>query len=86
MIALRIDEQTYATWSERAAACGLSVEDWLRSQTARRPAVESQEVGDVPSGASKMLEKDWNARLRAFAERHRPTGFPLDDSRESIYD
>ena len=25
-------------------------------------------------------------RLRAFAQRHRPTGLPLDDSRESIYD
>lgn len=86
MIALRIDDETYATWSERAAACGLSVEDWLKTETVQRPALESQPAGGVPNGAPTILEKDWTARLRAFAERHQPTGFPLDDSRESIYD
>jgi hypothetical protein len=86
MIALRIDDQTYAMWSERAAACGLTVEDWLKSETALRADVELQEARDRPSGAATIPEKDWTARLRTFAERHRPTGFPLDDGRESIYD
>jgi hypothetical protein len=29
--------------------------------------------------------EQWRARLQAFADRHKPTGHPLDDSRESIY-
>jgi len=82
MIALRIDDETYAMWSERAAASGLSVEDWLKTETAQRPEFKSQEADVAPT----ISEKEWTARLRAFAERHRPTSLPLDDSRESIYD
>ena len=82
MIALKIDDQTYAIWSECATARGLSVEDWLKTETAQRPSLEPKEAG----GAATIPETDWTARLRAFAHRHRPTGFPLDDSRESIYD
>jgi hypothetical protein len=86
MIALRIDDQTYATWREQAAARGLSVEDWLKAETASRLTIESRQAVGVPDDSTPMPDEDWTTRLRAFAERHRPTGCALDDSRESIYD
>lgn len=86
MITLRIDDQTYALWRERAAERGLSVEDWLRTETESPQAIEGPEVGGPSSDAPTMPADAWIARLDAIAERHPPTGFPLDDSRESIYD
>ena len=86
MITLRIDDQTYALWRERAAERGLSVEDWLKTETAGRRPGEHPEAGGTSGEAPALSADAWTARLRAFAARHRPTGHPLDDSRESIYD
>jgi len=37
------------------------------------------------NGNVELEQGDWQQRLRAFAARHKPTGYPVDDSRESIY-
>jgi len=42
--------------------------------------------GPVESEPSTQSDEQWRDRLRALAARHQPTGAPLDDSRESIYD
>lgn len=78
MVTLRIDERTFAAWSQQASSKGLSVEDWLKTKTS---------AGEpLPTADAAGLNEIWRDRLLAFARRHHPTGTPLDDSRESIYE
>ncbi len=73
---LDIDEKTFERWRQRARTLGLSVEDWLHQLV--KP--------DLPKTASEMSPDEWINWLHEFASRHPPTGYPVDDSRESIYD
>ncbi len=72
---LLIDDRTYAAWELEASSHGQSVEDWLISQ-----------MGEVDLKPVLNDDASWEERFLAFVRRHRPTGAPLDDSRESIYD
>jgi hypothetical protein len=86
MITLRINDQTYAKWSQQAAERGLSVEDWLKTETESRRGLDSPEAGEALNDAPALPADASAARLDAIAMRHRPTEFPVDTSRESIYD
>ncbi|HEX6985236.1 MAG TPA: hypothetical protein VF170_07660 [Planctomycetaceae bacterium] len=86
MVTLAIDDATFALWKERAAARGLSVEEWLKAETIRREATIQPSPDRDPEYDPDMPQDEWVARLDAIAKRHPPTGRPLDDSRESIYD
>lgn len=79
MVTLTVDEQTYAVWSKQTAARGISVEQWLKDQT-----LSSREL--KPGEQASLPDEQWHQRLVAFSQRHRPTGVPLDTSRESIYE
>jgi hypothetical protein len=83
MVTLNIDEETFAAWREQAEARGMSVEEWLKAKTA------DEAPASKPRGRKKkkeMSDEEWNGWLQSFIDRHRPTGRPVDDSRESIYD
>jgi len=87
MITLQIDEQTYSSWREQAFARGLSVEEWLRAATTgERVPDEELEFGESATPAAGLSSGTLRERLEAIARRHPPTGRPVDDSRESIYD
>ncbi|MFV0444761.1 MAG: hypothetical protein ACK5Q5_14410 [Planctomycetaceae bacterium] len=76
MATLNIDDRILAAWKARATAEGLSVEEWLEDQTA----------ATATARPSLLTHEEWHRRLRALAQRHPPTGVPLNDSRESIYE
>lgn len=86
MVTLRIDDETFAFWKEQATARGLSVEEWLKAETARGHRADESPRNSEPQYAPNISQDEWVAELLQFARRHRPTGRPLDDSRESIYD
>lgn len=79
MISLDIDTETFERWQKHAVACGISVEDWLRQK------LDNEQDLGAPRGM-RMSSNEWSEWLRKFAKRHPPTGHPMDDSRESIYD
>jgi plasmid stability protein len=80
MVTLNIDDETFAAWRERAAAEGLSVEEWLKVK------IDDETEPSEPVRKKRISDEEWRARLQAIADSHRPTGAPLDDSRDSIYD
>ncbi|WP_459555204.1 hypothetical protein [Lacunimicrobium album] len=80
MVKLNIDSETFNKWQQKAVARGLTVEAWLRQQ------VEPDLPKNPTVKASEMTPDEWSAWLKDFANRHPPTGYPVDDSRESIYD
>lgn len=79
MVTLNIDETVFATWSKEAARRGMTVEEWLKAETL-------PELPGEASVASRTTNSvKWHDRLIQFARRHEPTGAPMDNSRESIY-
>ena len=81
MVTLNIDTETFKKLQQRAIARGLSVEAWLRQQVDRDTSAHL-----VDTKASQMSAEEWDEWLNKMANRHPPTGYPMDDSRESIYD
>ncbi|SFH54110.1 hypothetical protein SAMN05421753_10182 [Planctomicrobium piriforme] len=78
MVTIQVDDETFAELRKQATERGLTVEDWLRESTLDSAA--------LPDSASSASEELWRERLATFISIHRPTGVPMDDSRESIYD
>jgi len=75
---LTIDEGTYAIWETRAAACGLSVEAWLRQATEQVPG-----NGNSPEGRSAQERL---RRLDAFESTLVGLGGDTIFSRGELYD
>lgn len=86
MVTLKIDDKTFAFWVQRAAAHGLSIEDWLKAETVDRQTTDAASQNSDAGYDADMPQDAWAAALEAIAKRHRPTGMPLDDGRESMYD
>lgn len=77
MVTIQVDDETYAVWNQRANAVGVTVTDWLKSKT----------IEESPSKPHNDQQNDeWLNWLHTFAKSQTPTGHPVDDSRESIYD
>lgn len=78
-LTIEVDDETLARWRKRASEQGLSVEDWITSNSiASAPADEFD--------PSELSNEEWQKRWQAFCSRARPTPTPLDVSRESMYD
>lgn len=73
------EDQQNALW-QLANASGLDVSAYLRQ------LIEAQVSQPATSPLGGPLSREqWQQRFESLVSRHRPTGFPLDDSRESIY-
>jgi hypothetical protein len=75
MVTLQIDDETFAGLKQKASKDNLSVEEWLKRRIA-------DDVAPPVSNNQDAFQSWWSS----FVGSARPTGFPLDDSRESIYD
>ena len=83
MPTLTVDQPTLDKLERLAAERGLTVGEWL-SETLEEEAPSDQAAATESAAARRKSMEDW---LREFALRHaRPTGHPVDDSRESIYE
>jgi hypothetical protein len=81
MVNLVIDDETFAGLSKKAAARGLSVEQWLKATTENEP-VEASPLVDLP--IKERLQR-FDEATRALKRMNVGSGGMLDDSRESIY-
>jgi hypothetical protein len=84
-ITLELSPAQEAAFQAQAAACGLSLEEWMLD-------LAKQHVQAVPSGSVAHLQKtnprEWAKHFDAWLDSHRPDVPVLSDeamSRESIY-
>ncbi|WP_437186766.1 hypothetical protein SH668x_000122 [Planctomicrobium sp. SH668] len=81
MVTLNIDEKTFTTLREQAAARGLTVEDWLRKAVPSLSG-EYRRSADLP--VQERLDR-FDALSQLLEEMDVQSGGTLDDSRETIY-
>jgi plasmid stability protein len=84
MAIVQIDDGTYQRLARAAAAQGRSVEA-LIGPLLDQLAAQASEGTAPPAGGWAAAFDQWMRDVRARAGRY-PSGFVLDDSRESIYE
>ena len=78
---LTIDDDTYAAWQQRAAARGLSVEEWLKRKT-------GQDNGNGQTGEQPVKELTPSEQLNRLEEFYATLvgrGGTAEFDRENIY-
>jgi hypothetical protein len=75
---LNLDAAKESALRNRATVAGKSLNEFVQD-------VLEEELIEATAADVRMPHDQWKARLHAFVARHKPTGYPMDDSRESIY-
>jgi hypothetical protein len=75
---LNLSEHQQAALARLAASAGTDISHFVQDVLAKELA-ERTEVKRPLEG------EQWQQRFEALIARHKPTGHPVDDSRESIY-
>lgn len=83
MQTIMVDDNTYKTWKEKAAAQGLSIEDWLKQKT------EASEIKPDQRKPEELTVEEWKARfndvMAEIEQMNIGSDGGVDWSRDAIY-
>jgi hypothetical protein len=75
---LHIPPEQETLLRRQATAAGMEIAEYVM-------AAVQEKIATAPDAEQTLSTREWRARLEAIGRRHKPTGRPLDDSRDSIY-
>ena len=77
-LTLSLSPEMEAKLREQAASAG-------KDEAYAREALEEKLAEGISAGPENKTREQWAAEFRAWVASHKPVGYFVDDSRESIY-